>query len=136
LAVIYLVDKSALARMDSPAVRARIEPLLEANEVATCGIIDMEILYSARNRDNLDRLWRGQQALRRVSINDDTFRQAIAIQARLADTGRHRRPLPDLIIAAAAEDAGATVLHYDKDFEIIAEVCDLLQEWVVPQGSI
>lgn len=41
----------------------------------------------------------------------------------LADRGQHRAPsLPDLIIAATAELAGLTVLHLDKDFEVIAEV--------------
>jgi hypothetical protein len=41
----------------------------------------------------------------------------------LADRGQHRAPsIPDLTIAAAAELAGLTVLHLDKDFDLIAEV--------------
>jgi hypothetical protein len=41
----------------------------------------------------------------------------------LADRGQHRAPsIPDLIIAATAELAGLTVLHLDKDFEVIADV--------------
>jgi len=41
----------------------------------------------------------------------------------LADRGRHRAPsVPDLLVAAAAELSGLTVLHLDKDFELIAEI--------------
>jgi predicted nucleic acid-binding protein len=41
----------------------------------------------------------------------------------LADRGQHRAPsLPDLIIAAAGELAELTVLHLDKDFDVIAKV--------------
>ena len=40
-----------------------------------------------------------------------------------ANRGRHRAPsIPDLIIAATAELAGLTVLHFDKDFDVIAEL--------------
>jgi predicted nucleic acid-binding protein len=49
--------------------------------------------------------------------------RAIQIQALLAQRGHHRAPsIPDLLIAATAELAALTVLHDDKDFELIAEV--------------
>jgi predicted nucleic acid-binding protein len=49
--------------------------------------------------------------------------RAVEILTLLADRGRHRAPsVPDLIIAATAELAGLTVLHLDKDFEVIAEI--------------
>ena len=49
--------------------------------------------------------------------------RAVEVQMILADQGRHRAPsVPDLLIAAAAEQAGLTVLHQGKDFEIIAEI--------------
>jgi len=50
--------------------------------------------------------------------------------------GRHRLPIPDLIVAAAAESAGLIVLHYDGDFERIAEVTGQPTEWVVPRGAL
>ncbi len=50
-------------------------------------------------------------------------------------TGRHRVPIPDLIIAAAAEAEGLVILHYDSDYEIIAEVTKQPVEWVVPRGT-
>ncbi|MGH9126964.1 MAG: PIN domain-containing protein [Acidimicrobiales bacterium] len=61
--------------------------------------------------------------------------RAIEIQHLLARRGHHRVPIPDLIIAAAAEAAGLTVLHYDADFEMIAEVTGMAHEWVVPRGT-
>ncbi len=49
--------------------------------------------------------------------------RAVAVQSLLADLGRHRAPsVPDLIVAATAELAGLTVLHVDKDFDVIAEI--------------
>ena len=49
--------------------------------------------------------------------------RAVAIQLALADVGQHRAPaIPDVLIAATAEIVGLTVLHLDKDFEIIAEI--------------
>jgi hypothetical protein len=39
-------------------------------------------------------------------------------------------------VAAAAQLAGLTVLHYDADFELIATVTGQDVEWIVPRGSI
>jgi len=49
--------------------------------------------------------------------------RAAQVQAQLADRRQHRGPsIPDLIIAAVAELSDFTVLHYDKDFELIANI--------------
>ncbi|MDE0268880.1 MAG: hypothetical protein OXI96_07590 [Acidimicrobiaceae bacterium] len=49
--------------------------------------------------------------------------RAVAVQLALARIGQHRTPsIPDVLIAATAELAGLTVLHVDKDFDLIAEV--------------
>jgi hypothetical protein len=49
--------------------------------------------------------------------------RAVEVLTLLADRGQHRAPsIPDLIIAATAELAGLTVLHLDKDFEVIAQI--------------
>lgn len=49
--------------------------------------------------------------------------RAVEVQGMLARAGHHRAPsVPDLLIAATAEVAGLTVLHVDKDFELIAEL--------------
>jgi predicted nucleic acid-binding protein len=133
----YLVDKSALARMQHPAVRDRLAPIIEAGEAATCAIIDLEVLFSARNRQDHDVIrHRRSLAYDSVPISDATLRRAIDIQAELARNVRHRLPIPDLIIAATAEAAGLIVLHYDHDYDLIAEVTGQPVEWVVERGSL
>jgi predicted nucleic acid-binding protein len=133
----HMFDKSALARMQVSAVAERLGPLIEAGEVATCAIIDLEVLFSARNYEEYERMRaRRSLAYTLVSLSDEIFDRAFDVQARLAKTGQHRLPIPDLIIAAAAESAGLILLHYDADFERIAAITGQAIEWVVPRGSI
>ncbi len=132
-----LIDKSALARMSHPRVQARLVPILEAGEAATCAIIDLEVLYSKRNAADHART-RGRRALayRNIELTEAIFQRAIEVQGLLALRGQHRVPIPDLIIAAAAEHAGMVLLHYDSDFDRIAEVTGQAMEWVAPRGSV
>jgi predicted nucleic acid-binding protein len=44
--------------------------------------------------------------------------------------------IPDLVVAAVAEIAGLKVLHYDHDFDLIADVTGQPMEWVVPPESV
>jgi len=132
----YLADRSALARMPNVAVRARLEPLLVDGLVATCGIIDLGIGFSAQTAAVHHDIRRERRSLPRARIDDDVLDRAFEVQGVLAERGRHRLPIPDLVIAAAAESAGLTVLHYDADFECIAEVTGQEQDWVVPRGSV
>lgn len=133
----YLIDKSALARMEHPRVRARIAPIIESGDAATCAIIDLEVLYSTRNHDEHERTRaRREFAYQRVVLTDGIFRRAIEVQGMLAHSGKHRLPIPDLIIAAAAEAVHMTVLHYDSDFDTIAAVTNQATEWVARRGSL
>jgi predicted nucleic acid-binding protein len=133
----YLVDKSALARMSLEPVRQRLSPIIEAGEAATCAIIDLEVLYSARSREDYDQIrQRRSLAYHTVPIVEATLERALAIQAALARIGHHRVAIPDLIIAAAAEAAGLTILHYDRDYDVIARVTEQAVEWVVERGSV
>jgi len=133
---LYLADKSALARMPIAAVRARLEPLVVDGLVATCGIIDLEIGFSAQTAAVHQDIRRERRSLPRARIDDEALGRAFEVQGVLAERGRHRLPIPDLVIAAAAESAGLTVLHYAADFERIAEVTGQEQDWVVPRGSV
>jgi predicted nucleic acid-binding protein len=55
----------------------------------------------------------------------------------MAAAGLHRGAKPvDLVIAAAAEAAGLTVLHYDDDYDRIARVTRQPMEWVARAGSL
>jgi hypothetical protein len=49
--------------------------------------------------------------------------RAVQVQGLLAERGHHRAvKVPDLLVAAAGEFADLTVLHVDKDFDLIAGV--------------
>ena len=133
----YLIDKSALARMSHPPVQARLVPILEAGEAATCAMIDLEVLHSTRNASDHARARRRRAlAYRHVELTEAIFQRAIEVQGLLALRGQHRVPIPDLIIAAAAEHAGMALLHYDADFDRIATITGQAMEWVVAKGSV
>jgi predicted nucleic acid-binding protein len=134
----YLADKSALTRSDArPEVRDVVEPLMLAGQIATCGIIDLELLYSAPSRAIYVELASLLRALPRVPLTEAVVDRALEVQAVLAATSQHRSvSLPDLMVAACAEAAGLTVLHYDADFDRVARLTGQPVRWVVPRGSV
>lgn len=122
----WLIDKSVLVRMpahpDEPLWSQRVDQGL----VHVCAVTLLEVGYSARNAAEHARLL-GTLPLARMIIRWDmpvaVTRRAYEVQGLLAAAGHHRAPsIPDLLVAATAEAAGLTVLHQDKDFELIAEV--------------
>lgn len=94
--------------------------------------------YSARNPTEYEQL-RGERlrAYAWVPLDDDVGLRALDVQRRLARSNQHRTVrLPDLLLAAVAESYGLTMLHYDRDFDRIAEITGQPCEWVVPAGSV
>lgn len=136
VAPLYLADKSALARLGHRQVADRLGSLLADGLVATCPIIDLEVLYSARTRTDYDNILAERRALPSYPITAAVTDRAIDVQHQLARTGRHRMPLPDLLIAAVAEINDLTVMHYDADYDHIAEITNQAAIWVAPRGSI
>jgi predicted nucleic acid-binding protein len=134
----FLADKSALTRRDTrPEVREALEPLLLAGEVATCGIVDLELLFSATSRATYRALAEALRGMPRAAMDEDCVRRASEVQSMLAERSQHRAvPLPDLLVAACAERSGLTVLHYDADYERIAKLTGQAAQWVVPRGSV
>ena len=132
----YLVDKSAWARAANPQVHSVLEMLIETGSLATCAITNLEVLYSARSSSEYEELSDELAGLADVPIESEQMGRALDVQHKLAARGRHRLPIPDLIIAAAAESSGLSILHYDADYERIAEVTHQSNEWVVPRGSV
>lgn len=134
----HLVDTSVLARASKPPVAARIAPMIDAGELATCAVTDLELLFSARSgREHRER--RADLALRfpAVALDAHVLARAVEVQGLLADRGQHRAvSIPDLVVAAAGELAGLAVLHYDGDFDLIAGVTRQPADWVVPRGSV
>lgn len=134
----HLVDTSALARMDRPPVHDRVRPLMEEGLAAVCGVIELEVLWTARGRADLaERRREMAEIFAHVDMVEADFADAKELMYELAERGKHRAAgLADLLISACARRADLAVLHYDSDFEAIAAVTGLRAEWVVPRGSV
>lgn len=132
----YLADKSAWSRMNKAVVADRLAPLIEQGLVGTCGILDLELLVSARSGSEHAQLRiERRYSMERLSMPDEIWDRAIEVQGELAHAGQHRAvKLPDLLIAATAERHDVTVLHYDADFDRIAAVTGQPTDWIVPSG--
>ncbi len=136
MALTHLLDTSVLTRLREPAVREAIEPRARRGELARAGISDLEIGFSARNAPEWDRLTDAVVAFELLETAAEHVRRARQTQRLLASRQQRGRKLPDLLVAAAAEARGFTVLHYDADFDLIAAATGQPCEWVVPPGSV
>ena len=131
----YLGDTSVLTRR--PKVAERLDPLLEAGLVARCTITDLEAGYSSTSPASHEAMRQRRSAWPFVSMNQQVLDRAVTIQDHLAQRSHHRgAKIADLLIAAAAESAGLVVLHYDHDFDLIADITGQQTEWIVPAGTI
>lgn len=111
--------------------------MFTGGRIATCAIVDLEVLRFARNTTEHEEIWLERQLLPRAPVTETATDRAMDVQGELCARGLHRRvPLTDLIIAASAEQQGLTVLHYDRDYDVIAEVTGQPMEWVVPRGTV
>ncbi len=121
----WLIDKSALVRLAACPDAATWAARIQRGLVRISTLTRLEVGFSARSANEL-RQSTAKPPLASLPVEYLTPRiedRAVAVQLALADLGQHRAPsIPDLLIAATAEAAGLTVLHLDKDFEIIAEV--------------
>jgi predicted nucleic acid-binding protein len=133
-----LADRSALGRLQtSTEVRDVLDPLLLRGEVAVCGIVELEMLYSASSRRNYRAAAEALRGMPHVPLDERCVERALEVQALLAERSQHRAvALPDLLVAACAERAGVIVIHYDADFDRIAKLTGQGVRWVVPRGSV
>jgi predicted nucleic acid-binding protein len=134
----YLADKSALARWHHPPVRTVLAPLVEHGLIATCGITELVVLFSARVRADCDQVAADRRhAYEWLPTEDGDLRRALSVQAEFTARGQLGAvSLADLIIAAVAERHRVCVLHYDADYERVATITGQLTRWVVPEGSV
>jgi predicted nucleic acid-binding protein len=133
----FLADTSAIARYRRTEVATRLDPLVIAGVVATCGVIDLELLASAQGRAEYSKIAAARRASFTWLATDDVdIRRALETQAALADQGRPGIAWPDLVTAAVAERHGVTLLHYHAGYDVIAELTGQPVEWVVPRGSV
>ena len=136
MALSFLLATSVLSRLGRTEVRAVVEPLAGAGRLGRPVICDLEVGYSARNADEWDRLIGALDAFDRIETTAMHVRRALQVQRLLALRSQRGRKIPDLLIAAAAEELAVTILHYDADFDAIASITGQRCEWVVPAGSV
>lgn len=132
----HLLDTSVLTRLREPSVRAVVEPLAMIGRACRAGISDLEIGYSARNDSEWDDLVGALGAFVFVETTAEHVQRACQVQRLLAADSQRGRKIPDLLVAAAAEQGGYAVLHYDAAFDFIASVTGQSCQWVVPPGSV
>ncbi|WP_426593363.1 PIN domain nuclease [Cellulomonas sp. McL0617] len=121
----WLIDKSALVRLGSSVDAEEWANRIERGLVAITTVTLLEAGYSARTAGDLGRAL-GSPPLASMPVEYLTPAaedRAVAVQRLLAERGQHRAPsIPDLLIAAVAELSQRTVLHLDKDFDLIADL--------------
>lgn len=132
----YLLDTSVVKRAGSERVRTVLRSLALAGEIGRTSIVDLEVGFSARNSAEWAELAGVLSSFPLVEIEQSHFDRALQVQSLLAARSQRGRKIPDLLVAAVAEGAGAIVLHYDSDFDHISAVTGQPTEWVVPQGSV
>jgi len=136
VALTHILDTSVVSRLGAPTVRAVVGPLVSQGRVGRAGITDLEVGYGSRNAREWDQDMADLSVFDLVVTTADHVRRARQVQRLLASRSQRGRKIPDLLIAAAAEDAGLTLLHYDADFDLIARVTGQDCQWVVPPGTI
>lgn len=113
---LLLLDKSAYVR---GAIQAA-----EDDELCLCVITRLELLYSVRGSADHVQLGEDLDAFRDLRMDAATFSAAASAQRELAAAGHPRVPIPDLLIAACAQQHGAAVVHVDRHYDILARALE------------
>lgn len=134
----WLIDKSALARLTREPVYEVLWPRVVAGAVGVSICTELEMGYSARSiADYYETRQRLFDQLVQVPLPYRAEARARTVQADLLHRGQHRSAgVADLLVAATAEIEGLTVLHYDGDFDLIADLTGQPVEWIVPAGTL
>lgn len=136
---LLLADTSAWHHSSAPKVASLWRRYLEEDRIATSAPVRLEVLFSARGAHDYDLTAQRLDALHELPCGEEAFAKALQVQRALAGKkALHHRSvkIPDLLIAAVAEIAGATVWHYDSDYDRIAAVTGQPTQWIVRRGSL
>jgi len=120
-------------------LREAFDTALVEGQLATCNMVRLELLYSARNAQEFAEIRDELDALVDCPIGHEQWQRALWVYEQLsAQGGAHQRSVkhPDLLIAAAAEGAGIAVVHYDEDYDRIAEITGQPTRWLAPAGTL
>jgi predicted nucleic acid-binding protein len=133
-----LVDTSAWARAEHPTTRDRWLAALLGNRLRLSPLVRVEILLSTRSGGEFDQLAERLDAIRSAPLSASIIRAAETAMRALAhrSAGAQRVPIVDYLVAAAAQELGVAVIHYDHDYDTLAEVLEFESIWLAPAGTI
>jgi predicted nucleic acid-binding protein len=139
---VLLLDNSAWSRLLRgivPKDRAKmIGDWMDQREIAVCMPFLLEAGYSAQSAARHREMMAQFDRLPRIAIDGEVERMALQAQRELAEVGHHRLAPMDVMIAACAHRAEAGVLHYEGDYELLAEHTSLVfeSEWLAAPGTL
>lgn len=135
-----VVDSSAFQHGGNLAVQGEWLEALRAGQLYRSPILDFEVLYSARNAREYEELRGELDALKPLELTGAIVGAALDAQAALAARAAafHRLPHQDYLVAAVAAAHGLGVLHYDSDYDRIAEHARLAFEsvWIAERATL
>jgi predicted nucleic acid-binding protein len=111
---LLLIDKSAYVR--GPIATG------DDDELCLCAVTRLELLYSARSSAGYATLEADLAEFRDLRMDAETFAIALGAQRELAAIGHHRVAIPDLLIAACAQQHGADVVQVDRHYDVLSRV--------------
>jgi len=135
---VELADTSAWTnRAKSVQTDEDFSARLLADEIATCPIVVMELLWTTQEAHEFAEFRADLRSLSQIALTGEVWDRAMDVWHELARLGRHRQvKIPDLLVAAAAEGAEVGVCHYDADFDVIARVTGQPVRAIAPLGSL
>jgi predicted nucleic acid-binding protein len=135
---VELADTSAWTnRYRDPVVRTDFDGRVVAGEIAASPPVLMEMLWSARDAREFALIETNLTALPQLHVSLAAWERAVGVWRELLHRGRHRQvSRTDLVVAAVAELAGIVVCHYDRHFDVIAEVTGQPMRAIAPLGTL
>lgn len=127
-------DTSAWNRQHDTSVLGRWLATAQADLLVACPVVALELLASARNEEKHTELDRTLTAMPTAPVTQSACRAALTASRELR--GERRLPAADYLIAAAAAEHGAGVLHYDSHFDTLCRALGIPSVWIAPPGSI
>ena len=135
---VELADTSVWARKSKPGLEW-FAPAIEDGRIAVCDMLALEVLFSARDLADFRVIEDGLLACPWLATEPRDWAEARRVFRELAARGplHHRQVrIPDLLIAAVAARHAVTVVHYDGDYDVIADVTGQPTRWAAPRGSL
>jgi len=133
-----VVDTSAWSRAHHPELREPWRRALLGDRLRISPVVRLEILFAARDGRVFDQLSEELSAFRAAPLSAAVIRAAQAAMRTLAHRapGAQRMPIVDYLVAAAAEEIGGAVLHYDRNYDTLAEILEFESVWLAPPGTL